>query len=293
MPAYASWPVNEITTADIQERLASFGVSVKTQKNYLRPLRGTLKHAGINPNPADAVEWPRAARGKTRNKRRQRYSIAERDGLLQRLEALAIKHKQLALEKPSQKTLTDAHWSEQAALYFRLMFGLGTRPGELLALTNRHYDGAFMWIEGQFVRSKYHDETKTGHSRRVYVPQALRPHLDEHPSRFDKGPIMRAYNGGPLKDTKRLNPWWKEAHTAERIPYRDPYTCRHTRAAELLSQGVGAAEGAYQLGHSVSMFMELYSEFIEEYRGEQDWSRFEIAATQTPHRTAAKKRKAR
>jgi len=283
MPAYASWPVNEITAADIQERLAAFGVSVKTQKNLAGPLRGVLRHAGVNPNPCDALAWPRAARAAPRNRRRDRYSIEERDRLLARLEALADQKAALAAAKPSQGSASAAHWTATAALYFRIAFAIGARPGEILALEGRHYDGRFIWIEAQYVRGEYVDTTKTGRARRVYVPEALRPYLDGHPSRFTRGPILTGMRGAALRDTKRLNPWWSEAHLLERIPYRDPYTCRHTRAAELLSQGVTPAAGAAQLGHSVAMFSELYSEFIEEYAGVRDWAKFESAA-QTPHK---------
>lgn len=282
MPCYASWPVNEITQADIQERLAGFEVAIKTQKNLVTPLRGVLKHAGVNPNPADALNWPSKARTSRKNKRRDRYSIDERARLLARLDALAVKHRALAEEKPTQGNRTAAHWAAQAALYFRIFFGIGTRPGETLALTQTVYDGEFLWIEAQYTRGEFTDTTKTGSDRRVYVPQQLRPYLDNHASRFTGGPILTSYRGGPLKDTKRLNPWWAEAHRLERIRYREPYVCRHTRAAELLSQGVDPAAGAYQLGHSLPMFTELYGEFIEEYHGRADWSRFETATVQSP-----------
>lgn len=283
MPAYASWPVTDISTADIQERLAAMGVAVKTQKNYLTPLRGVLAHAGMNPNPCDAVTWPSMKRARKKNQRRERYTLDERARLLKRLDTLSVYHGKLAEEKPTQGNKTDAHWSAQAALYFRIFFGIGTRPGETLALTREVYDGSFVWIEGQYVRSEYEDTTKTGNDRRVYVPTTLRPYLDNHPSRFTGGPILTGFQGGPLKDTKRLNKWWRTAHSKERIKYRDPYVCRHTRASELLSRGVSAAEGAYQLGHSIQMFAELYSTFIEEFRQEQDWSRFETSTTQKQH----------
>jgi len=52
------------------------------------------------------------------------------------------------------------------------------------------------------------------------------------------------------------------------LAYRIPYCCRHTRAAELLSKGVMPARAAKELGHSVEMFLNVYSEFIEEYSDE-------------------------
>jgi integrase len=52
------------------------------------------------------------------------------------------------------------------------------------------------------------------------------------------------------------------------VPYRIPYTLRHTRAAELLSRGCAIPLAAKQLGHSPAMFLNTYSEFIEEYSTE-------------------------
>ena len=43
------------------------------------------------------------------------------------------------------------------------------------------------------------------------------------------------------------------------------YTCRHTRAPQLLSQGVPPAKGAEQLGNSVQVFLNTYAEWIDDY----------------------------
>ena len=55
------------------------------------------------------------------------------------------------------------------------------------------------------------------------------------------------------------------------------YTCRHTTATQLLSQGVPPAKGAEQLGHSVQIFLNVYSEWIDEY-SDMDNSILEPAA---------------
>ena len=82
--------------------------------------------------------------------------------------------------------------------------------------------------------------------------------------------------GRPLIKTHQQ----KRAHTVTDTAYRIPYTCRHTRAAELLSIGIAPAEAAKQLGHSLQMFLATYSEFIDEYCSEQDPLRFEGIAPQ-------------
>lgn len=71
--------------------------------------------------------------------------------------------------------------------------------------------------------------------------------------------------------------FWRQALSDCRLPDRDPYACRHTRAAELLSTGVNHAEAAAQLGHNVAMFTWLYSEWIEAYAQRKDFSHLEGA----------------
>ena len=77
--------------------------------------------------------------------------------------------------------------------------------------------------------------------------------------------------GAHYRDTDVFNDAWRAAHRRARIPY----TCRHTRAAELLSTGVDPADAAKQLGHTVEMFLRTYSEWIEEYHQNRDKLRFE------------------
>ena len=72
-----------------------------------------------------------------------------------------------------------------------------------------------------------------------------------------------------MLDSDLMAKEWKKAHEVTGIAYRIPYTCRHTRAAELLSAGVNPAAAAKQLGHTVEMFLRTYSEFIDEYSDTQ------------------------
>jgi integrase len=85
--------------------------------------------------------------------------------------------------------------------------------------------------------------------------------------------------GGHFRDTDTFNAAWRDAHNRKRIPYRDPYKCRHTRAAELLSIGIEPADAAKQLGHSPEMFLQTYAEFIEEFSKSRDRTRFEGIAS--------------
>lgn len=234
LPKFEKLPVTTISTKDIKIALASFDVSPKTKKNLLIPLRGVLDHAEVNPNPCNAVKI------KQRQKEQvKRYSPEERDKLLSQLDG-------------------------DIKAYFVLMFGCGLRPGEVLGLKWCDYKDGHLNIEKQITRRRLEPSTKTGYRRRVFVPQWVRPHLNLE-SRFTSEWIFANAKGNHHQDTDRFNEAWAEAHTRAKVRYRIPYTCRHTRAAELLSAGVLPPAAAAQLGHSVEMFFRTYSEWIEDY----------------------------
>lgn len=50
----------------------------------------------------------------------------------------------------------------------------------------------------------------------------------------------------------------------QKIPKRNPYKLRHTRASELISMGA-AEDGPRELGHSPLMFFTTYAKQIEAY----------------------------
>lgn len=259
LQCYKDWPVTEITTADIKRRLAAMDISGKTKKNILIPLRGVLRHAEVNPNPVDAITVKRTQREPV-----QRYTPEEKDRLLAKLDG-------------------------QALVYFTLLFATGIRPGEALGLLWTDYNGEELSISKQITRRRLQDSTKTNTRRIVYVPQWARPCLNSHPTRFDGGHIFQTEAGDHHRDTDVLNNAWRKAHRLARVPYRIPYTCRHTRAAELLSMGINPADAAKQLGHSTEIFLRTYSEFMESYAGASDYSRFEPATGEKLAKNEGKK----
>ncbi|AQA18338.1 hypothetical protein BST95_08940 [Halioglobus japonicus] len=285
IPKFGNWPITDIQTSDIKKQLARMGVGIKTQKNRLVPLRGAFTQAGIDPNPAAGITWSRAQR-KRESKKVLRYRPDERHQLISQLDRMKDEYAVAARQERTPTSLSNAFWSHQASYYFRFMFALGTRPGENLGIDCEDYDGQFVRIWKQRSESVEKDHTKTGEERSVYVPTWVRPYLESLKSLRKAGPLFLGINGQPLKYRGKLNQMWREAHKRAGLAYRVPYTCRHTRAAELLSQGANPAEAANQLGHSTDMFLKRYSEFIEEYRTDRDWSRFESTtpgATQIPH----------
>jgi integrase len=224
-----------ITRAMILAHLSQVDVSPKTKRNALAVLSSTLRHADVSPNPCDNIRIKRHQKAPV-----ERYMPHEVDTLLSKL-------------------------SGEQKVYFTVMAATGMRPGEILGLEWSDWDGERLDVSKQIVRRRLVKSTKTSVRRRVYVPVWARDTLNNHATRFRGGYIFQNKFGSHHCDTDVFNGAWKRAHEKARIPYRIPYTLRHTRAAELLSGQVSHALAAKELGHSVQMFLSTYSEFIEEY----------------------------
>ena len=63
-----------------------------------------------------------------------------------------------------------------------------------------------------------------------------------------------------LKNDERLAPYLDQ-----KIPLRDAYKLRHTRASELISSGA-AEEGPGELGHDPIVFYQIYAKQIQAYK---------------------------
>ncbi len=238
LPMFGNYLPGDITAAMIRAELAKMEVSTKTKKNALTVLSGVLLHVDTNPNPCDVIRFPPRQKGAIR-----RYTPEEWLPLQSRL-------------------------SGDAFVYFSLLRGTGMRPGEILALDWSDYDGIRIDVSKQIVRGRLIPTTKTSVSRRLVVPLWVRPILDAHVTRFAGKAIFTNQDGSRRLGYKDMNRAWRKAHTKARVPYRIPYTLRHTRAAELLSSGTMPARAAKELGHSLRVFLDIYSELMDEYSDE-------------------------
>jgi integrase len=245
LPVFNNRILEELTTRDIREVLGARNVSCKRKSNALTVLRGILDLFDVIPNPADFK-----IKNTDQKVPKVRYTPEER-------------HRLLSFFQGGER------------VYFALLFGCGLRPcGEVFGLEWSAYNGQELNINKVVARRQIKATTKTYVARKVIVPDWVKPILDNHSTRFQGGHILLNDKGTYFKDANRFNASWKAAHKKLKIPYRVPYVCRHTRAAELLSTGIEPAEGAAQLGHSLRMFLDIYSEFIEEYSAPKDPSRF-------------------
>jgi len=253
LPVFNNRPCASISKREIKLVLSQANVSPKTRDNILGPLRGILDYAELTPNPASSIKA-----SKKQKKTIDRYSPEERDKILNGL-------------------------SGEVFAYFAILFGMGLRPGEALGLLRNDFDGETWHIHQQIVRRKEVNSTKTGHRRKVYVPHWVRKAIKQMPPRIDSPYLFVNEIGTFHKSSKKFNKAWRKAHKKKQIRYRVPYCCRHTRAAELLSKGILPPDAAKQMGHSTAVFLNTYSEWIEEYTANQDLSRFEPLKT-TEHK---------
>mgnify|MGYP003670539499 FL=1 len=254
IPAFGNWLMCDITEEDVLEYFVDLEdegtvYKTKTKKNYCQSLSNVFMALKLD-NPVNRL-WGGKSRSANEKSKISRYVPEEVEELINACEV-------------------SGRAGFNIKLYFTIFIGCGLRPQELLALKWDDFDGEFLTIQRCVSDHKIKETTKTGRSRRVYVPKWVSNELRNAPSRFGNTWIFPNTQNGFNVKSEIFNEEWRRAHQEKNIPYgeeqhRTPYTCRHTRAAELLSQGVPPAKGAEQLGHSVLVFLNTYSEWIEKY----------------------------
>lgn len=223
--------------------------SRKVMKNAISALRQLMEFARDDgyrdDNPALKLTVKRKKSEKTDP---DPYSIEERDDLLEWLKA---------------NTSAEVH------AYFATAFFTGMRTGELLALTWADYNDQSLSVSKALVRREI-TTTKTDEARTVLVTDRLASILNALPSRFRKGPIFTNQYGRRYQSGYHMNKRFREAHEHTEIRHRSgPYPWRHTYASIGLTSGAEPAWLAAQLGHSLQMFYNVYSTWINNEERDQ------------------------
>lgn len=239
MPPFANKPLHEIRPSHIRQVLARHDVSQKTKKNALIPLRLVFKlgleEEIIASNPVNAVRIAKHVKPVI-----QRFTPTEKQKILEQLR--------------------DDSW-----LFFKIAFDTGMRTGEILGLAWEDITRETILVERAMVKREL-TSPKTHKIRTVFINEELAAILANHPRRFAGGPVFRDQNGNQRRETKKYLADWTAALKKCRMTYRRPYTCRHTRASEMLMAGVEPAFAAKQLGHDTQMFLTTYADWIEGVR---------------------------
>lgn len=241
--------------SDIRDWVGTLGVSLKTIRNRLLPLRAVLDEAVADEiipfNPLDRVTLAKLVPAEKRASEfePEPYSVADLVTLLSNIE--------------------DAH----VRLAFQFWAFTGVRTGELIGLRWARVD---LEANGVHIREtttegkdKNRPKTKAG-IRFIPLLPAARQALDGmRPLTQLAGDRVFINPRGERKDKawddRRLMLLWRKAHEKTEIKYRNPYQLRHTFASQLLSQGENAAYIAKLLGHkTIEMVQRNYARWIEE-----------------------------
>lgn len=242
--------LGSITKDMVQRIIFGWTCKDKTRKNALVPLRLMYKHFAFDINPANGIPFKKTKKNSNVSKV-DRYSPEERELIINKLGEMERNGEGL----PGIQLLAV------------LLFGGGFRTGEALALKWSDWDGKYMHVQSQILsEGKHVNRVKYGNVRYVHMPKWTHSYLTNAPTRFKKnGFILLNSRGQPYRSRKELYQIWGACHEALGLRYRDFYTCRHSRAAELISTGVDYGKAAKQLGHTPEMFLRTYSEWREDY----------------------------
>lgn len=89
------------------------------------------------------------------------------------------------------------------------------------------------------------------------------------------------------------NPFWVPMLKALGIRYQPPNHMRHTYATMLLMAGATPAYAAKQMGHSVEMFLNVYSKWLDDGQGDIEQAKLESFIGQNSPGTPLKKQRSR
>lgn len=291
MPIFGQKSLRSIKSEQIQKWINNnCHLSKSTLANRVSALRRLCDHHIISPNPCPRGEF--------------RFPDEE--------EVPTLRYRQVEVE--ALLDYLKQHADPFVHLYFTIFRYCGMRTGEILALQwNDIIDDQFLAVNKSIVGRKFRNTTKTYAKRKVYLSKTAREALAEcrklvKPKKIvniDKNDFIFLNTKGTVHlDGDRFCEAWHDAHENVRIaskhadalykelrtdwddedigdyleckiPYRIPYTLRHTRAAELISQGQGE-KGPRELGHSRAMFENTYAEIIDDYKDRnEDYSLLE------------------
>jgi len=235
MPTLENKPLSSIRPSHIREALALHKVTTKTKRNALIPLRGVFSLAMeeelIIANPVNAV----------RLKKHQKPPVLR--------------------FTPAEKAKVLSKLTGEARLFYTIAFETGMRTGEILGLNWEDITNDTITLTRAIVRRRL-SGLKNSQVRSVFIAPQLKQVLMDNPGRFAGGYVFKNTLGGPCLDADYFTGVWKEALKKCRMTYRRGYTCRHTRASEMLMAGVEPAFAAKQLGHTTEMFLNIYADWV-------------------------------
>ncbi|WP_440588405.1 Arm DNA-binding domain-containing protein [Bordetella genomosp. 11] len=258
LPRWGETPLGQLAPADLRAWIAGMGVTGKTVRNRLTPLRSVLDDA-VNDELLESNPLDRIALGKLikQTAKKSDYEVDPFD--VDEVEAL----------------LRAARADERPMIAF--WFECGLRPGEMIAMAWESAD----WVHGR-VRIADNEVTgikdgKVTQVRKTPKTAAGYRDVDLSPRALEALQAQKAYTflaGGRIwHDPRKGKPWENDAQVRKAlwqplckragVRYRNPYQMRHTYASTRLTAGANPWYIAAQLGHAdVEMVFKIYGKFI-------------------------------
>ena len=149
-------------------------------------------------------------------------------------------------------------------VHFGLLTGL--RLGELFGLRwdDVDWENQQVWVRRSLSPESGETGTKTHKERRVDLVEDALMVLR---SQQESGSVRNVFESRdkPLSINSFRDRWMTWLKRAE-VPYRNPYTLRHTYASRLISAGLPPAYVASQLGHSIQVLLAVYARWLPRER---------------------------
>ena len=258
LPHFDKLTLQELTPSLLREWVAGLGVTAKTARNRLTPLRSMLDDAVndelIDSNPLDRIALKKLLK---QTSSKSSYEVDPLDHL--EVEAL----------------LKACRSDERAMIQFWIFTGL--RPGELIALPWSSVDFVHGKVRiennqvtgmqnGEVTRVSKAPKTQAGIRDIDLSPEALLALAAQKAVSFLQGGQvwMNPRTGEPWgSDAQIRRTLWEPLCKRAGVRYRNPYQMRHTYASTLLTAGSNPFWVASQLGHvDVEMVFKVYGRFI-------------------------------
>lgn len=245
-PAFGAVQISALTPAQIRKWVEGLGVSAKTVRNWVSPLRMVLADAlndgAIEANPLDRVDLDRCI---NLTAKRSAFVVEPFDAS----EIAAILSK------------AEAHTN-----LFRFAFATGLRTSELIAIDWADIDRERSLLNvsrAVVVKKTKGTKTKAGRRAVELSSEALAALGDDWPS---AGYVfMNPNTGKPYAGDKPVRIAWGKILKAAEVRYRNPYQTRHTFASTLLSSGANPWKVAQQMGHeTVEMIFKTYGRWVQQ-----------------------------
>lgn len=150
--------------------------------------------------------------------------------------------------------------------YFLVRFFTGVRSGEANGLKWKYVDfeRRQILIRETFVNGEFEYTKNDGSQREIDMSSLVYDALIAQYEVTGKQPyVFCSHNGHPMDNHNIVNRIWKPLLSYLELPYRRPYTMRHTAATLWLAAGENPEWIARQMGHSTTeMLFKVYSRYV-------------------------------